>query len=76
VRAAHNRQRKIVGLYIICPDDDRKYPSRQKWSESQRDDRMAAESASQPISPSKFSLAWQAAPAAKAALRYFAHHQQ
>ena len=76
VPAARNLPRKIVGPFLICPDDDRKYPSRRKWSELQRDDRMAAESASQPISPSKFSLAWQAAPAAKAALRYFARHQQ
>lgn len=37
---------------------------------------MAAERASHPLPPSKFSLAWQARLAAQAALRYFVRHQQ
>ena len=61
--SARKHRRKLSGP-IICPDDDRKYPSRQQWSELPRDDCMAAERASHPIPPSKFSLSWQARLAA------------
>ena len=55
-------------FFLICPDDDRKYPSRQGWSELQRDDRIAAECVSHPLPRNKFSLSsWQAV-AARAAL--------
>ncbi len=67
----------IVGLYIICPDDDRKCPSRQQWSELQRDDRIAAECASHPLPRNKFSLlSWQAVAAMAALLHSCLDHQR
>ena len=63
-------------LFFTCPDDDRKYPSREPWSELHRDDRMAAERASHPPRRDKFSLlSWQAA-LARAALLHSCSDQQ
>jgi hypothetical protein len=76
VPAARNRPREIVGRSITCPDDDRKYPSREQWSELQRDDRIAAECASHPLPRNKLSLlSWQAA-VARAALLHSCSDQQ
>jgi hypothetical protein len=61
---------------LICPDDDRRYPSREQWSELQRDDRMTAESANHPLPQGRFSLwFWQAA-VAQAALLHSCSDQQ
>jgi len=56
--------------FIICPDDDRIYPSGWLWSELQRDDRIAAECASHLIPRNKFSLWWQAVVAKAALLQH------
>jgi hypothetical protein len=62
---------------IICPDDDRKCPSRARWSELQRDDRIAAECASHPLPRNKFSLScWQALAAIAALLHSCFDHQR
>ena len=58
----------IAGAFSNCSDDDRKCPCGEQWSELQRDDRIAAESASHPLPRNKFSLWWQLV-AAKAALQ-------
>src|SRR3954470_17574914 len=62
---------------IICPDDDRKCPSGEQWSELQRDDRIAAECASHPLPRNKFSLfPWQAVAAMAALLHSCRDHQR
>jgi len=48
----------IAGAFSNCSDDDRKCPCGEQWSELQRDDRIAAESASHPLPRNKFSLWW------------------
>jgi hypothetical protein len=64
-----------VGLIIVCPDDDRKYPSRQQWSELQRDDRIAAECANHLIPRNKFFLfPWQIVVARAALPRSCSDH--
>jgi hypothetical protein len=68
VLAARNHPRASSDSIIICPDDDRRYPSRQQWSELQRDDRIAAECASHQLPRNKLSLCCWQAVAAKAAL--------
>ncbi len=65
--AARNHPRESSD-FIICPDDDRKCPSREQWSELQRDDRIAVEYASHPLPRNKFSLLLWQAVAAMAAL--------
>ena len=74
--AAHNHPRASSDLVIICPDDDRKCPSRQQWSELQRDDRIAAECASHPLPRNKFSLLLWQAVAAMAALPHSCSDQR
>ena len=67
----------IAGPFIICPDDDRIYPSGWQWSELQRDDRIAAEYASHLIPRNKFSLCqWQAVAARTALRRSCSDHQR
>jgi hypothetical protein len=76
VLAARNHPRTSSDS-IICPDDDRKCPSREQWSELQRDDRIAAECASHPLPRNKFSLLpWQAVAAMAAILHSCLHHQR
>ncbi len=54
---------------FIYPDDDRKYPCGEQWSELQRDVRKAAECACHPLPRNKFSLlSWQASAAMAALL--------
>src|SRR5262245_42496530 len=66
----------IAEALSYCPDDDRKCPCGEQWSELQRDDRIAAECASHPLPRSKFSLlAWQLV-AALAALRHSCYCHQ
>src|SRR6476646_9647610 len=67
----------IVGPFSIRPDDDRKCPCEQQWSELQRDDRIAAECANHPLPRNKFSLfPWQAVAAMAALLHSCFDHQQ
>ncbi len=66
--AARNHPRASSDSIIICPDDDRKCPYGEQWSELQRDDRIAAECASHPLPRNKFSLSCKQAVAAMAAL--------
>jgi len=68
---------KIARLFITCPDDDRKYPLREQWSELQRDDRIAAEYASHPSQRNKFFLlAWQTVAAMAALPHSCLDHQR
>jgi hypothetical protein len=55
VPAARNHLRESSD-FIICPDDDRKYPCGEQWSELQRDDRIAAEYANHLLPHNKLSL--------------------
>jgi hypothetical protein len=67
----------IVGPFSNCPDDDRKCPCGQQWSELQRDDRIAAECANHPLPRNKFSLLlWQAVAAMAALLHSCFDHQR
>ena len=77
MRAARYSLRASADLTIICPADDRKCPSRQQWSELQRDDRIAAECVSHPLPRNKFSLCcWQAVAAMAALLHSCFDHQR
>ena len=76
MRAAQYSPATILGPFSIRPDDGRKYPCGQQWSELQRDDRIAAECANHPLPRNKFSLfPWQAV-AAMAALLHSCLDQQ
>ena len=75
--AARNHQRASSDSIIIGPDDGRKCPCGQQWSELQRDDRIAAECASHPLPRNKFSLfPWQAVAAMAALLHSCFDHQR
>ncbi len=75
--AARNHPRESSDLLVSCPDDDRKCPCGQQWSELQRDDRIAAECASHPLPRNKFSLfPWQAVAAMAALLHSCLDHQR
>jgi hypothetical protein len=78
VRAAQYSPAITVGPFSIRrPDDDRKCPCGQQWSELQRDDRIAAECASHPLPRNKFSLLpWQAVAAMAALLHSSPDHQR
>ena len=73
---ARNHPRASSDSIIICPDDDRKCPSRERWSELQRDDRIAVECASHPLPRNKFSLSCKQAVAAMAALPHSCYDHQ
>jgi hypothetical protein len=71
----HVSPTSIAESIIICPDDDRKCPYAQQWSELQRDDRIAAGCASHLIPRNKFSLySWQAVAAMAALPRSCSDH--
>ena len=73
--AARYRPRESSDFWIISPDDDRKCPCGEQWSELQRDDRIAAECASHPLPRNKFSLClWQAVAAMAALLHSCSDH--
>jgi hypothetical protein len=66
-----------VGRFRIRPDDDRKCPCAEQWSELQRDDRIAAEYASHPLPRNKVSLLpWHAVAAMAALLHSYLGHQR
>src|SRR6187397_2697203 len=67
----------MVRRLRIRPDDDRKCPCAEQWSELQRDDRIAVECASHPLPRNKFSLfPWQAVAAMAALLHSCLDHQR
>jgi hypothetical protein len=78
MRAARYSPVITVGSFSIRrPDDDRKCPSGEQWSELQRDDRIAAEYAIHPLPRNKFSLfPWQAVAAMAALLHSCFDHQR
>ena len=75
--AARNPRASIVRRLRIRPDDDRKCPCAEQWSELQRDDRIAAEYASHPLPRNKVSLLpWHAVAAMAALLHSCLDHQR
>jgi hypothetical protein len=77
VLTARNHPRASSDSISVRPDDDRKCPSDERWSELQRDDRIAAECASHPLPRNKFSLfPWQAVAAMAALLHSCRDHQR
>ena len=75
--AARNPRASIVRRLRIRPDDDRKCPCAEQWSELQRGDRIAAEYASHPLPRNKVSLLpWHAVAAMAALLRSCLDHQR
>ena len=75
--AARNPRASIVRRLRIRPDDDRKCPCAEQWSELQRGDRIAAEYASHLLPRNKFCLfVWQAVAAMAALLHSCPDHQR